>query len=70
MKVYILMEYDTEFSEIINVFDSLEKAQSYRGGKPEDWTSISKVWWERTLVHTALGISIPIHLSIGEWEVQ
>ena len=63
MKVYVLIQYSGEYSEIIDIFDTLEKAQSYKGRKPEDWAtdSHSKRWWD------GLG---KIHLAIGEWEVK
>jgi hypothetical protein len=62
MKVYILIEYDMEFSEIIGVFDSLEKAQSYKGDVKE-WSTdhLNISWWD------SLG---KIHCSIVEWEVS
>jgi hypothetical protein len=72
MKVYVLMEYGDFASEIIDVFDTLEKAQSYRDGKLEDWYSDSNNnrWWEKTLIVTGLGTSVRVQLGIGEWEVK
>ena len=69
MKVYILQGYDIEGSEIIDVFDSLEQAQSYEGSKPEDWTSDinSRGWWERTIFFDGFG---PKFVSITEWDVK
>ena len=73
MKVYILQKHSIEFDEVIDVFDTLEKAQSYKDGKPEDWNSDpnSNNLWERTVVVvTGYGTSIKIHLGITEWDVK
>jgi len=72
MKVYILVGDPDEFTEIIDVFDSLEKAQSYRDGKPEDWTtdSNSSGWWSRTATTTGLSMTVKTHLGIVEREVR
>jgi hypothetical protein len=63
MKVYILLEYDAEsYAEILGVFDTLEKAQSYKGDTKK-WSTdhLNTRWWD------SLG---KIHCSIGEWEVK
>lgn len=63
VKVYILIEYDIEsYEEIIGVFDSLDKAQSYKNGVKEWSTDYHNTsWWD------SLG---KIHCSIVEWEVK
>lgn len=75
MRVYILREhneYNQNISEIIEVFDSLEDAQAYREGKPEDWQTdkYAKGWWDRKIIVTEFGRSVTLHLSIVEWEVK
>jgi hypothetical protein len=64
MKVYVLIQHSEQPSEILDVFDTLAKAQYYRGCKPEDWTTdlYNKGWWD--------GLGKVFNLSIVEWEVK
>jgi len=61
MKVYVLIEYSIEYSEIIGIFDTLEKAQSYNDVKEWSTDHLNKNWWD------SLG---KVHLGITEWEVK
>lgn len=62
MKVYVVSDCDIVYPEVLCIVSSLEKAQAFSNGKPEDWSQIDLGTWERTLPNSQL-------ISIGEWEV-
>ena len=73
MKVYILRENNSQFAEIIDVFDSLEQAQSYKDGLPENWKAdpYANGWWDRTIITVDnLNNTEKRMYSIIEWEVK